>query len=75
MNESVEARLVIELYVECPDCEHDFDLFKTPDNDEGWLHKKVMSDAAWKIDADERIDITVACPECKIKFRVKGVAW
>ncbi len=75
MSEAVEATLVMELNVECPHCEHVFDLFKTDRNDEEWLYKQVINDDRWKIDASERLETDTHCPECSVEFDVKGVIW
>ena len=75
MTNVVKADLVMELNVECPECEHAFDLFKTSGNDEGWFYRQVIDDDRWKIDADERLNANTHCPECGIEFEVKGVNW
>lgn len=75
MSEKVKATLVMELNVECPHCEHTFDLFKTERNAEGWLYSQVLDDDRWKIDADDRIETDTHCPECSAEFEVKGVIW
>ena len=73
--EKVRATLVMELNVECPECEHEFDLFKTSANDEGGINNQVLPDDRWKVDADERLDISTHCPKCSAEFEVKGVDW
>lgn len=75
MNETVAAKLVMELNVECPECEHEFDLFQTPANDEGWFYTQVLDDDRWKIDATERLKAHTHCPKCSVEFEVKGVEW
>lgn len=75
MSDTVKATLVMELNVECPECDHYFDLFETSQNDEGWLYKQVIADGRWKIDADERLKTHTHCPECSVEFEVKGVIW
>lgn len=72
---NVIATLVIELNVECPHCEHSFDLFKTSNNDEGQLYRQVLDDDRWKIAADDRLETDTHCPECSAEFSVKGVFW
>ncbi|KZX78267.1 hypothetical protein A3715_31740 [Oleiphilus sp. HI0009] len=72
---SVKATLVMELNVECPECEHDFNLFDSSQNDEGQLYNQVLPDDRWSIPADYRLDTYTHCPECSIKFEVKGVIW
>ena len=74
-NETVRATLVMELNVECPECEHGFDLFETSANDEGGVGDQVLPDERWKIDADDRLELATYCPECSVEFEVKGVDW
>lgn len=75
MNDKIKATLVMELNVECPCCDHSFDLFKTSSNDEGYLYHQVIDDDRWRIDADERLETDAHCPECSAEFEVKGVIW
>lgn len=75
MSDKVKATLVMELNVECPECEHVFNLFETDKNDEGWLYTQVIDDDRWKIDADDRLETETHCPECSVEFEVKGVIW
>lgn len=75
---TVIADLVIELTVECPDCENNFNLLspETGLNDEGELIREAISDDRWEIDASERIEVKgVKCPDCKHVFNVKGLNW
>lgn len=72
----VRATLNVTLYVECPICEYDFDLLvDTELNDGGELFRQVLSDDRWEIDADERLECVPTCPECKGRFKVKGLNW
>jgi rubredoxin len=73
--EKVRAALVMELNVECPECDHGFDLFITSENDEGGVSNQVLPDERWKIDADDRLEVDTHCPECSTEFEVKGVDW
>jgi hypothetical protein len=70
-----KARLVMELNVTCPECEHDFDLFRSGLNDEGGLYHQVLDEDRWEIDADDRLEVEARCPECSVEFGVKGVEW
>ena len=73
---SVTANLTMTLFVECPSCSADIDLFKQQDlNDEAQLYNSAISDKAWQTPADERIDLDCDCPECFHTFHVKGVYW
>jgi rubredoxin len=75
MAKAIKATLVMELNVECPECEHEFDLFKSSRNDEGELYNQVLADDRWRIDPDERLETHAHCPECSYEFEVKGVDW
>ena len=74
---TVSVKLDIELNVDCPYCEHYFDLLRDTDlNDEGCLLGDAISDRAWQLPAEERIDRDeVFCPECDKEFSIKGVEW
>lgn len=74
---TVAANLVIELNVECPHCEHFFDLLSETDlNDEGFLIRDAISDDRWSVPANERIECDeVYCPECEKVFAVRGLNW
>lgn len=75
MNDTIMATLVMELNVECPECEHCFDLFKSAYNDEGQLYRQVLNDDRWEIAAKDRLETNAHCPECSTEFEVKGVIW
>ena len=72
----VEATLIIRVDVECPKCEHDFDLTETSANDDGYIYKQLLPDDRWEIEEPERLECdNVTCPECGHVFDVKGVIW
>jgi hypothetical protein len=71
----VAAILVMELNVTCPECEYEFDLFRTSQNDEGELYSQVIKDDRWEINAEDRLECGGRCPECSFDFPVKGVEW
>lgn len=75
MSDSVKATLIIKLIAECPECKHEFDLFESPQNDEGELYRQVIDDDRWSIDADERLKAYAYCPSCSVEIDVKGVIW
>ena len=75
MSDAVEATLVMELNVDCPECEHQFNLFDSIQNDEGYLYEQVLSDDRWKIAPENRLKTHTHCPECSVEFEVKGVIW
>lgn len=69
------ADLKIELNVSCPGCGEYFDLFKTPENEEGDIYHMVLDDDRWLIPEYKRLDIETRCPRCKLEFRAKGINW
>ena len=75
--ETVMAVLSMTLNVDCPECQHTFNLFSEPatGNDEGQLYEQVLTDERWKIDASERLECSTHCPECSAEFEVKGLVW
>lgn len=75
MSDKVKATLVMQLNIECPYCEHVFDLFKSKQNEEGDLYRQVLDNDRWKIDPDDRLETYAYCPECSAEIDVKGVIW
>jgi len=76
MTESVKATLVIELNVECPECQHKFDILKQKSiNSEGQILNELLDNLRWKRDADELIECCTHCPNCSVEFDVYGVNW
>lgn len=72
--ETVRADMIINLDVNCPTCGESIELLNDTDlNEEGMLLDQAISDAAWKIPAEDRIDCIVTCPACECDFQVKGV--
>lgn len=70
------ANLVIEVNVECPECETVFDILTETDlNDEGHILRQVLDDDRWEIPAEERLKCSPICPHCSVEFDVKGVNW
>jgi len=77
----VRARLSIEVYVDCPHCEHLIDLLDERDtddvshNDESHVMMQACPDGHWS-EQHESFEVTeVTCSECKGKFDVKGLDW
>ncbi len=78
--ETVEARLDIEMFVNCPNEECDFliDLLKEDDtnqtchDDEGALLRQMFPANG---DHDDFECEEVVCSKCKTEFNVKGLAW
>jgi C4-type Zn-finger protein len=67
--------LVIELNIECPHCEHWFDLIADTNlNDAGDLLNMALPDGYWS-DEHEKFKCIVNCPKCGEWFEAKGVNW
>ena len=73
---TVEARLSIEMYVECPYCYHDFDLLDTGLglNDEGQMIRQACPESDW-YESHKQFNESIECPECKKNIQVKSIAW
>ena len=77
---TVEARLDIEMFVDCPnaDCEDLIDLLREEDtdghdhNDDGYLLKQMFPEHKSHDDFECE---EVTCTKCKTTFNVKGLAW
>ena len=53
------------LEIDCPNCEHEIDLYDFPDEDIGkWLFTN-----QW----DKFHDYEVACPNCNMSFKLDGI--
>ena len=76
MSDPIEASLSIELNVECPHCQHYFDLIaETSLNDDGYLLEQACpSNEHWS-DAHERFKETVECPSCANNIQIDNIAW
>ena len=74
---TVEARLDIELFVECPHCENYFDLFEYKMgrlNEEGGLIMAACPNGIWN-DEHDKFEKKIDCPECNKEIHIKGIAW
>lgn len=73
---TVTPTLIIELNVNCPECNHYFDMvIDTNLNEEGWLLNEILpEDEHWST-AHEEFKANVICPECSVEFDVEGVEW
>ena len=70
----VDVSLDISCMVECPKCEHDFDLFEMESlTDEGYIYSELLSrhEPFGKDDWGE----IVQCPECNEKMVISRVEW
>ena len=73
---TTKATLSITIDVECPECEHDFDLISdTHLNDEGWLMDKVMPEGKTWSENHEHFRCYAICPECSSEFEINGIVY
>lgn len=71
----VQAELNIELNVNCPHCDADFDLFEIDDgrlNEEGWLIQQACPNGYWG-EKHEQFKTVVKCPECRESIEINGI--
>lgn len=75
---TVEARLDIEMFVDCPECEHLIDLLREQDTD-GVAHDDDSALLRQMFPSHgNHSDFTcddVTCSNCKNTFNVKGLEW
>ena len=78
---TVEARLDIEVFVNCPGCDFLIDLMLEEDtsgynhNEEGHVIEQACPEGCW-FDEHENFEVSdVCCSECSHKFNVKGISW
>lgn len=70
---TAKPRLVIEMIVDCPECEHTFDLVAdTKLNEEGWLLDQVLPAETWT-NAHDNFECSAICPKCSVDIDIKGV--
>lgn len=82
MSNTTRARLDIEIFVDCPNCEYMIDLMRPDDtnnrnhnDDDGILSQACPSDGHWS-DAHEEFECNgVKCSKCGHKFDVNGLDW
>ena len=79
--EEVEARLNVQVFVNCPGCNFLIDLMDENDtngtlhNDEGYVISQACPNGGW-IEEHKKFSITdVVCTQCKTEFNVKGIEW
>jgi len=82
--EALEARLQINIFVDCPnkDCGWLIDLLDESDtngcyqNEEGSLLEQACpSEGHWSIEHKKFECNNVVCTQCKTEFNVKGLGW
>jgi len=75
---TVEARLGIQMFLDCPECGYLIDLLQEEDtdgtshNDDGNLLRQMFPD--YGTNADFECD-EVVCKSCKTEFNVRGLEW
>ncbi len=75
------ARLDIEVFVDCPNCDFMIDLMKEEDtggynhNDEGHVISQACPQGNWYEEHKEFEVSEVRCSKCKTEFNVKGLDW
>lgn len=75
MSKSISPRLEISLYVECPHCDHDIDLFDDENlTDEGWLYSKALPDGHWSQE-HPKFELNYTCPQCEKEIQLKGIEY
>jgi len=75
MADTVKPTLIIQLNIDCPECEHFFDLVNDTNlNEEGWLLNQVLPEDCW-VDEHKNFECSVVCPKCSVEFNIKGVDW
>jgi phage FluMu protein Com len=79
--ETVEARLDIEVFVNCPKCDFLINLLIPEDtngtyhNDCGYVLAQALSDHAFSTNHEKFEVEEVTCSKCKTEFNVKGMEW
>jgi hypothetical protein len=79
--EVVEARLDIEVFVNCPSCGFFIDLLREEDtdgyahNDEGQILNQACPNGNWSEEHKGFEVEEVICTQCKTPFGVKGLEW
>jgi len=78
---TVEARLNIEVNVDCPKCDRYIDLLNDRDtngndhNDDGYVLTQACGNGQWAI-LHEQFEVeNVTCSQCRAEFNVKGMEW
>ena len=75
------ARLDIEVFVDCPHCDHMIDLMRQVDtsgydhNEDGHVISQACPDGYWP-EEHEKFEVNdVQCSQCGKTFNVKGLEW
>jgi hypothetical protein len=77
----VSARLDIEVFVDCPECDFMLDLLNPGDvsgrelNEDGRILSQACGDGCWT-DNHESFEIdNITCSHCKATFNVRKIEW
>jgi protein-arginine kinase activator protein McsA len=79
--ETVEARLDIEIFVNCPNCDCYIDILNpeetngTYHNEEGYILEQACGNGDWTTNHEKFEVEEVTCSKCKTEFNVKGMEW
>ena len=78
---TVSARLDIEIWVDCPECDNLINILDSRDtsnhdhNEEGQVLTQACPDGSW-YEAHESFEVTgVKCSSCANEFNVKELEW
>ncbi|AUS01390.1 hypothetical protein NVP1284A_63 [Vibrio phage 1.284.A._10N.286.55.A5] len=66
----VDANLSYELYVDCPHCDHNFDVMSDEYSDCDGGYSKPLFNNRW-----ESINVIQSCPECDGEFVVESIVY
>lgn len=76
MTDIVLASLIIEVLVDCPNCQESIDLLDDDLglNEEGVISNQALPEGDW-CDEHPKFEAKLNCPKCQHKIDVKGIAW
>ena len=65
-----EANAILEcnLFIECPKCEREIDLFQSPYDDDGEFSFQIFNNKWGELE-----NKYIACDKCNTKFKIKSV--
>lgn len=70
----ITAQFTLHVDIECPYCEHDFNLFDMSElTDEGKIHDILMPHQKPWMDAGKNFDEEINCPECKKSILITDI--
>jgi ssDNA-binding Zn-finger/Zn-ribbon topoisomerase 1 len=78
---TVEARLDIAVFVDCPKCDFGIDLLNPrytngiDHNEERYILEQACGNGDWSINHEKFEVEEVTCTKCKTEFNVKGMEW